>query len=99
MEKWKKSLDSQETCAALLIDLSKVFDCLNHDPLIAKLDAYGFDDSSLTFVSSYLKGRNQRTKVANSYSSWAEIVSRVHQGSVLYFVFYFFYFVVSKRCG
>ena len=39
LEKWKKSLDSQETGAALLTDLSNAFDCLNHDLLIAKLHA------------------------------------------------------------
>ena len=81
LEKWKKSLDRQETSTSLLTDLSKAFDCLNHDVLIAKLHAYGFDDSSLTFISGYLNG-----KVGNSYSSRAEIVSGVL--SVGFILFY-----------
>ena len=69
--------------AALLTDLSKAFDCLDHDLMIAKLHADGSDESSLTFISSYLTGRNQRTKIGNSYSPWTEIVSGVPQGSIL----------------
>ena len=50
--------------------------------MIAKLHAYGFDGSSLTLISNYLTGRNQRTKIGNSYSTWTEIVSGVPQGSI-----------------
>ena len=83
MEKLKRSLDSQGIGAALLIDLSKTFDCLNHNLMIAKLHAHGFDESSLKFISSYLVGRNQRTRIGNSYSSWTDIVSGVPHGSIL----------------
>ena len=69
--KWKKSLDSQEKGAAL-----------HTDRLIAKLHVCGFDES-LTFISNYLKGMIQRTKVGNSYNSWSEIVSGLPKGSVL----------------
>ena len=47
LEKWKKALDKKETATALISDLSKAFDCLNHELLIAKLHAYGFDKPSL----------------------------------------------------
>ena len=67
----------------LLTDLSKGFDCLNHELLIAKLEAYGFDHSSLAYIYSYLSNRKQRTKVNNSFSKWASITSGIPQGSII----------------
>ena len=42
IEKWSKNMDKGKSCAALLTDLNKAFDCIVHDFLIAKLEAYGF---------------------------------------------------------
>ena len=67
----------------LLTDLSKAFDCLRHDLLIAKLAAYGFDQPSLCFIFSYLSDRTQRTKVNNSRSSYTDIKYGVPEGSIL----------------
>ena len=67
----------------LITDLSKAFDCLRHNLLIAKLAAYGFDQPSLCFIFSYLSGRTQRTKVNNVYSSCADIKYGVPQVSIL----------------
>ena len=83
IEKWRQSLDSGGQAVAVLTDLSKAFDCLDHELLIAKLNAYGFDKSSLTFIYSYLSERKQRTKINSSFSSWAEILFGVLQGSIL----------------
>ena len=83
IEVWKKALDYQNSDGAVLTDLSKAFDCLNHDLLIAKLAAYGFEKNAINFIYDYLKERKQRTKVNNSYSSWKNIQYGVPQGSVL----------------
>ena len=99
LDKWNKAIDNGKVAGALLTDLSKAFDCLNHELLIAKLDAYVFDQSSLSYIYSYLSDRKQRTKVNNSYSSWSNIKSGVPQGSILRPLFFniylndIFYFV------
>ena len=67
----------------ILTDLSKAFDCLSHELLIAKLQAYGFDKCALKFIYDYLKGRMQRIKVKISYSSWRDLLCGVPQGSIL----------------
>ena len=68
---------------ALLTDLSKAFDCIDYELLIAKLYAYGFDKSYLYFINSYLKGRKRRTKINSSYNAFAEIHLGIPQGSIL----------------
>ena len=83
IEKWKKSVDNGGAFGALLTDLSKAFDCLSHELLIAKLHAYGFDKRSLVLIYNYLSNRKQRVKVNDSCSSWSEILFRVPQGSIL----------------
>ena len=82
-EKWRRSVDGGGKADALLIDLSKAFDCIDHELLIAKLYAYGFDKNSLYFINSYLKGRKRRTKINFSYSTFAEILFGVPQCSIL----------------
>ena len=66
-----------------MMDLSKAFDSINHNLLIAKLHAYGFDKSSLKLHFSYLNNRRDRTKINQNFSSWEELLQRVSQGSVL----------------
>ena len=83
IEKWKKHLDASGYAGAILMDLSKAFDTLNHELLIAKLNAYGFDKNALAILLSYLSDRWQRTKVNTSFSTWSEILSGVPQGSIL----------------
>lgn len=83
LERWKEALDNKNLAGAILTDLSKAFDCLNHNLLIAKLEAYGFSRLSLALISSYLTGRKQRTKINNSLSEWSDISSGIPQGSIL----------------
>ena len=67
----------------LLTDLSKTFDCLDHELLIAKLNEYGFSLTALKLVHNYLSNRKQRTKIDSMYSSLLEIIFGVPQGSIL----------------
>ena len=83
IENWKKSLDNKGFGGAILMDLSKAFDTINHELLLAKLEAYGFSNESLKLLHSYLSNRWQRTKVNTSFSSWTELILGVPQGSVL----------------
>ena len=83
VEKWKKCLDKNGKAGVLLTDLSKAFDCLVHELLIAKLHAYGFDTLSLKLIHSYLTERFQRVRINASFSSWREILFGVPQGSIL----------------
>ena len=83
IEKWRDTLDKQGYAGAILMDLSKAFDTLDHNLLIAKLHAYGMNKKSLAFIRNYLSNRWQRTKVNTTYSSWTELTLGVPQGSVL----------------
>ena len=74
VEKWRKSLDNKGFGGAILMDLSKAFDTLNHDLLIAKLHLYGLQHDALKLLRSYLSKRWQRTKVNMSFSSWEELI-------------------------
>ena len=65
------------------MDLSKAFDCLPHDLLIAKLEAYGFDIESLNIFISYLNQRKQFVNIKGTLSDILEILSGVPQGSIL----------------
>ena len=83
IEKWKHVVANGKVFGALLTDLSKTFDCICHDLLIAKLNAYGLSLSALKLVHSYLQKRKQKTKNGIAYSLWEEIVSGVPQASIL----------------
>ena len=68
---------------ALLTDLSKVFNCFDHQLLIAKRNAYGFSLPALKLVHNDLSHRQQRTEVNESYNSWLEIVFGVLKAQYL----------------
>ena len=79
----KEPRDNNKVCAAVLTDLSKAFDCLFQDLLIAKLHAFGFDLKSLRFTHAYLNDRILETKVGSFYSKTLQINYGVPQGSIL----------------
>ena len=65
------------------MDLSKAYDSLPHDLLVAKFEAYGIDKNGLNLIHNYLTNRKQRTKISSSYSDWYDIARGVPQGSIL----------------
>ena len=83
LQPWQKELNNSGFIGTILMDLSKAYDCLPHDLLIAKFGAYGLDRSSLRLLMDYLNSRKQRTKVGSSYSKWSEIKRGILQGSIL----------------
>ena len=70
----KIARDNKEFCAAILTDLSKAFDYICHDLLIAKLNAYGFDRNALMLIYDYLSDRSQKAKVGYSFSAYSDII-------------------------
>ena len=83
IENWKKHLDNKKIVGTVLMDLSKAFDCIPHDLLIAKLHAYGFNEKALTFLYSYLKRRKQSVKINDTESFFQILLSVVPQGLLL----------------
>ena len=83
LKNWQKTLDKSDVIGTVLMDLSKAYDCLPHDLLIAKLAAYGFEDSATSLISDYLSKRYQRVKIGSVFSSYLEILRGVPQGSIL----------------
>ena len=81
-ENWKSALDKSESVCALFMDLSKAFDTINHDLLLAKLKAYGFSREALPLMCSYLKNRKQKVVINNSASTTQTVIAGVPQGSI-----------------
>ena len=57
LQSWQKELDEKSMVATVLMDLSKAYDCIPHDLLIAKLNTYGIDGVGLLLISDYLSHR------------------------------------------
>ena len=88
------------------MDLSKAYDCIPHDLLIAKLECYGINKIGLSLILDYLSRRKQKTKIGFSYSSWYDIIRGFRQGSILgpllFYIFInnvFFVITLSEVCN
>ena len=60
---WKKALDEKFLVGTVLMDLSKAFDCISQDLLIAKLHAHGFSLKAVTFIYSILNKGNKKKRL------------------------------------
>ena len=83
LEKWKHNVDNKKVFRALLTDLSKAFECICYDLLIAKLNAYDLSLTVFKIGHNYLQNRKQRTKNGTAYSLREEIFSGVPQGLIM----------------
>ena len=83
LEEWREGIDLGKHVGAILMDLSKAFDCIPHDLLVAKLNAYGINTSSCKLLYSYLKGRRQCVKINGEQSRYLTLLAGVPQGSIL----------------
>ena len=83
LQAWQEELDKSGFVGTILMNLSKAYDTLPHDLLVAKFKAYGIDKNGLNLVHNYQTNRKQRTKVISSYSDWYDIVRGIPQGSIL----------------
>ena len=86
IETWRKCLDENKIVGATLTDLSKTFNCLPHDLLVAKFEAYGLDTKTLNLMLSYLSGRKQCVKIRNSLLKL--ILFDIPHGSILEPIFF-----------
>ena len=73
LKKWKKALDKGDNVCTIFMDLSKAFDSINHDLLLAKLKAYGFSENALKLMCSYLNDRRQEVQIDNNFSLYNKV--------------------------
>ena len=83
VEDFRSALDKRLVAGIVGLDLSKAFDIVPHNLLLAKLSAYGLDASSINLLNNYLSGRYQRVALSDNVSEWKQVFNGVPQGSVL----------------
>jgi len=82
------SFDRRNLGGGLFCELQKVFDCVNHEILLAKIKFYGISGITNKLMESYLENRYQRVSVNNSKpnklsSKWVHVKHGVPQGLIL----------------
>jgi len=84
-----KSLNQKLYVGGIFCDLSKAFDCVNHEILLTKLHFYGIQGITIEWSRSYLTNRKQKVEIKspnsthNLVSDWGILKHRVPQGSIL----------------
>ena len=83
LEKWRENLDKNYVVGGVLMDLSKVFDCIPHGLLVAKPAAYDVDENFLCYIYSYLLNQKHRVGINNTNSEFLNVISGVPQRSIV----------------
>jgi hypothetical protein len=98
-----KAIDQRKVTAVILFDLSKAFDRINHNKLLAKLEDVGVSSTSLAWFESYLSERYQAVRINSTLSEKLPVVSGVPQGSILCTLLFSIYVndfpSVAKNCS
>ena len=74
IQSWQREFYESGFVGTILMDLSKAYDCLPHDLMVAKLEVYGISKEILQLISDYLSYRKQGTKIGSAYSDWANVI-------------------------
>ena len=99
VEKWKENVDNNVILGIVLTDLSKAFDCLPHDLMIAKPSAFELDSDSLCYIYFYLKYRKQCVQINDEQRELDTIISGVPKAQFsdqFHLIFFSTNFFISK---
>ena len=80
---WYLNIDNGSLNGVPFLDLKKAFDTVDHNILLEKLELYGADTPLLSWFTSYLSNRKQRTCINSFFSSELLISCGVPQGCIL----------------
>ena len=83
VEKIVETLDNNEYCVSIFLDLAKAFNSICHEILLRKLESYCFSNNSISLLQSFLSDRKQSVKLNSVYSSWETLNHGVPQETVL----------------
>ncbi|XP_047116257.1 uncharacterized protein LOC124796210 [Schistocerca piceifrons] len=81
--------EARDYAQATLCDLSRAFDCVEHDTVLNKLVYYGFDDNSINMFRSFLENSQQVVCIGREKSNLVNVSATfvnselLHQHSVM----------------
>ena len=82
LQAWQKEPDESSYTGRVLIDFLKAYDWLPYELIIAKCEAYGFDNISLKLFQSSFLNRKQRVKIGSAISEQIDILIGIPQGFI-----------------
>ena len=82
-DQWLHEVDNDKMVGIMMVDLSAAFDMVDHSILMQKLEIYGLDNQTITWIQSYISGRSQAVMVDGALSPALSLMCGVPQGSIL----------------